>query len=262
MPCDQAQRQQAPYDIQHWRPRVATLCKDRFPQERKSKLRPHVDGAFKVLARYNNNAYKINIPRDKYSVSDIFNIKDLSPYHGDEDFDPRTDLPQGRGDDAEHPKVIPMDLPTSTTTPLGPMTRARARALETEVTSLLSQFHFDEHEAWLLPHMDTLCILRYNGEANEQGQEEEEDGREDEEEEGLQEKSQPPDDRSGPDVRRLKHQPSPSERTSGLDRTTGAPEPEANERTSGPDRTTSTPASEPTSVEVRRFRTSGTPITE
>ena len=31
--------------------------------------------------------------------------------------------------DAEHPKVIPMDQPTSPTTPLGPMTRARANFL-------------------------------------------------------------------------------------------------------------------------------------
>ena len=98
------------------------LCKDRFPQERKSKLRPRADGPFKVLERYNNNAYKIDIPRDKYSVSDIFNIKDLSPYHGDEDFDPRLNLPQGRGNDAEHPKIIPMDAPTPPMTPLGPMT--------------------------------------------------------------------------------------------------------------------------------------------
>ena len=111
------------------------LRKDCFPQECKSKLRPRVDGPFKVLARYNDNAYKIDIPRDKYSVSDIFNIKDLSPFHGDEEFDPRTDLPQGRGDDAEHPKVIPMDLPSPHQVPSGPMTRARARALETEVTS-------------------------------------------------------------------------------------------------------------------------------
>ena len=78
-----------------------------------------------------------------------------------------------------------MDLPSSHQVPTGPMTRSRARALETEVTSLLSQFHSDAHEAWLLPHMDTLCILRYNGEAKEQGQEEEEDGQEDGEEEGL-----------------------------------------------------------------------------
>ena len=69
------------------------LRKDLFPRERKSKLRPRADGPFKVLERYNNNnnnnAYKIDLPRDKYSMSDIFNVKDLSPYHGDEDFDPR-----------------------------------------------------------------------------------------------------------------------------------------------------------------------------
>lgn len=45
------------------------LRKERFPNERKSKLLPRADGPFKVLARYNNNAYKIDIPRDKYSVS-------------------------------------------------------------------------------------------------------------------------------------------------------------------------------------------------
>ena len=68
------------------------------------------------------------------------------------------------------------------------MTRARAKALETKVTSLLSQVHFDAHETWLLPQTETLCILRdlgdIHGEANEQGGSEGEDGREDEEEEG------------------------------------------------------------------------------
>ena len=70
-----------------------------------------------------------------------------------------------------------------------------------------------------------------NEESKEQGQEEEEDGRENGEEEELQEISQPPDDRPGPDVRSLKRQPSSSQRTSGPDRTTGAPAPEPNERT-------------------------------
>ena len=93
------------------------LCKDRFPQERKSKIHPRADGPFKVLARYNDNAYKIDLPRDKYNVSDV---KDLSHFHGDEDFDPRMDLPQGRGDDAEQPKSIPMDPTTSPSTPLDP----------------------------------------------------------------------------------------------------------------------------------------------
>jgi hypothetical protein len=71
------------------------LRKDRFPNERKSKLPPRANGPFKVLARYNNNAYKIDLPRDKYNMSDVFNVKDLSPYHGDEEFDPRLDLSQG-----------------------------------------------------------------------------------------------------------------------------------------------------------------------
>jgi hypothetical protein len=71
------------------------LRKECFPNERRSKLLPCADGPFKVLEHYNNNAYKIDIPRDKYNVSDIFNMKDLSPFHGDEDLDPRWDLSQG-----------------------------------------------------------------------------------------------------------------------------------------------------------------------
>ena len=39
------------------------LRKDHFPQERKSKLHPRADGPFKVLARYNDKAYKIDFPR-------------------------------------------------------------------------------------------------------------------------------------------------------------------------------------------------------
>src|SRR3954465_5792772 len=79
-----------------------------------------------------------------------------------------------------------MDLSSSHQVPSGPMTRSRARALETEVTSLLSQFHFDEHETWLLPQTETLCILRYQGDSHgdavEQGEPEEEDGRQEAEE--------------------------------------------------------------------------------
>jgi hypothetical protein len=73
------------------------LRKERFPNEHKSKLLPRADGPFKVLACYNDNSYKIDIPHDKYNVSDIFNVKDLSPFHGDVVFDPRTDLSWGRG---------------------------------------------------------------------------------------------------------------------------------------------------------------------
>ena len=69
-------------------------------------------------------------------------------------------FPKG-GDDAEHPMVIPMDPPTSPQVPRGPMTRARARALKTEVTSLLSELPFDSSETWLLPQAEVLCVFRY-----------------------------------------------------------------------------------------------------
>ena len=41
-----------------------------------------------------------------------------------------------------------MDSTSTHSTPQGPMTRARVRALETEVTSLLSQLPFESDETW------------------------------------------------------------------------------------------------------------------
>ena len=145
------------------------LHKDRFPNECKSKLVPRADGPFKVLARYNDNTYKIELPRDKYTVSDTFNVKDLSPFHGDEDFDPRSDLSQGRGDDAEHPSIIPMGASTSPSTPRGPTTRARSKAIEDKVNSLLSEIPLSTQETWLLPQTETLCVIRYNAEEEATG---------------------------------------------------------------------------------------------
>ncbi|KAK1628020.1 hypothetical protein QYE76_002335 [Lolium multiflorum] len=73
------------------------LRKDRFPQERNSKLKPRGDGPFKVLKRINDNAYVVDIPTSKYLVSNTFNVSDLSPYHGDEEnIESRTTLSQGR----------------------------------------------------------------------------------------------------------------------------------------------------------------------
>ncbi|KAK1646883.1 hypothetical protein QYE76_064688 [Lolium multiflorum] len=72
------------------------LRKERFPQERNSKLKPRGDGPFKVLKRINNNAYVIDIPTSKYLVSNTFNMSDLSPHHGDEEEqESRTTLFQG-----------------------------------------------------------------------------------------------------------------------------------------------------------------------
>ncbi|KAK1648292.1 hypothetical protein QYE76_066097 [Lolium multiflorum] len=133
--------------------------KERFPQERNSKLNPRVDGPFKVLKRINNNAYVIDIPTSKYLVSNTFNISDLSPYHGDEEEqESRTTLSQG-GDD-----VAPLANDTTsrpTSPPSGPMTRARAKALHDKVNSLLTTLDLGTPLDGMLPHADTLCVIRY-----------------------------------------------------------------------------------------------------
>ncbi|KAK1681467.1 hypothetical protein QYE76_042315 [Lolium multiflorum] len=86
------------------------LRKERFPQERNSKLKPRGDGPFKVLKRINNNAYVIDIPTSKYLVSNTFNVSDLSPYHGDEEEqESRTTLSQG-GEMILSPCAVPVIL--------------------------------------------------------------------------------------------------------------------------------------------------------
>ena len=57
--------------------------------------------------------------------------------------------------------IIPMDAPTPPTTPLGPITRARAKAIEDKVNSLLSELPLSMHETWLLPMSEVLCMIRH-----------------------------------------------------------------------------------------------------
>ena len=62
--------------------------------------------------------------------------------------------------DAEHPSIFPMDTTSTTQAPSGPMTRARARAIQSEVNSLLVELPFDPLETWLLPQTEMLCVIR------------------------------------------------------------------------------------------------------
>ena len=99
-----------------------------------------------------------------------------------------------------------MDVPTSPSTPLGPMTRARAKAIEDKVNSLLSELPLPTHETWLLPHSETLCVIRYmevsQGSTTCKSQDGEDPKHVEEEEEMLL-KLQASDVRPSPDVRRL-----------------------------------------------------------
>ena len=59
--------------------------KDRFPHQRRSKLLPRGAGPYKEVAKINNNAYKIELPKDVFGgVSDTFNVADLTPYDGED----------------------------------------------------------------------------------------------------------------------------------------------------------------------------------
>ena len=68
--------------------------------KRKSKLLPRADGPFQVLEKINDNAYKIDLPRE-YGVSCTFNVADLKPYYDDDKYENlRANSLQQRKDDA------------------------------------------------------------------------------------------------------------------------------------------------------------------
>ena len=73
------------------------LRKDRFPDKRKSKLMPRGDGPFCVLAKINDNAYKIDISTS-YGGSNTFNVANLLLFTSEDASESRT-TPFRRGDD-------------------------------------------------------------------------------------------------------------------------------------------------------------------
>jgi hypothetical protein len=66
--------------------------KDRFPEKRKSKLLPRGACPYKVLAKINDNAYKIDLPVEEFGVSNSFNVANLISYQ-EEDLDASRSTP-------------------------------------------------------------------------------------------------------------------------------------------------------------------------
>lgn len=58
--------------------------KERFPSKRKHKLQPKVKGSFRILEKFSDNAYKLDLG-DDMGVSATFNIGALSPYYDHEE---------------------------------------------------------------------------------------------------------------------------------------------------------------------------------
>ena len=61
---------------------------------------PRAEGPYKIIARVNDNAYKVELPGD-YRVHATFNVGDLSPYLDDDGLAELRSIPFKRGwDDA------------------------------------------------------------------------------------------------------------------------------------------------------------------
>ena len=99
----------------------------------------------------------------EFGVSPTFNIAELKPYLGEEDeLESRTtQFQEGKDDEDIPPSDVPTDPPTVMQ---GPMTQARMRQLNLEVSSFLSDpFHSFENR--LLPN--NVILLRNIGEGHE-----------------------------------------------------------------------------------------------
>lgn len=60
------------------------LTKERFPAREYNKLKAKKIGPVEIIERINDNAYRVRLP-PHLRTSDVFNVKHLSPFHGDND---------------------------------------------------------------------------------------------------------------------------------------------------------------------------------
>jgi hypothetical protein len=78
-------------------------------------------GPFKILAKINDNAYKLELP-PKFRVSLSFNISDLRPYLGEEDEMPSRTTSIKEGEDDKDINTLAAIIPSIEI--LGPITRS------------------------------------------------------------------------------------------------------------------------------------------
>ncbi|KAH9668398.1 Endonuclease [Citrus sinensis] len=147
------------------------MRKERFPAQRRSKLLPRGDGPFQVVARINDNAYKLDLPGE-YNVSATFNVSDLSPFDVGEDS--RTNPFEERGNDENHQGTI-----KTSSDPLhihgGPITRARAKKMQAALNGLIEKIWIENaiqdarhHELGLKRRQGIVGIIQVIGQPNTQ----------------------------------------------------------------------------------------------
>jgi hypothetical protein len=97
------------------------LRKERFSELRKSKFMSRAIGPFKILAKINDNAYKLELSLE-FGVSPTFNILDLRPYFREEDEMPSRTTSMQEGEDDENINTSAIIIPSVDI--LGPITRS------------------------------------------------------------------------------------------------------------------------------------------
>jgi len=79
---------------------VFHMRKERFrAAPRKSKLQPRGDEPFQVLEKINDNAYKLDLPREYDNISVTFNVVDPSFFDVGNELDSRTNPFEEGGND-------------------------------------------------------------------------------------------------------------------------------------------------------------------
>ena len=136
------------------------LRKDRFLMQMKSKLQPRGDGPFQVVARVNDNAYKLDLPGE-YNVSATFNVTDLSPFLFDDvGADLRTNHFEENGNDGSHIVVAQINKGIDALQNLGgPMTRARSKKIKEALNNLLCDIYHQEVARYKLRIMEASSGL-------------------------------------------------------------------------------------------------------
>ena len=130
------------------------MRKERFPEQRRSKLLPRGDGPFQVLERINDNAYKLDLPGE-YGVSASFNVSDLSYFdvgddlrtnrcqegENDENRGAKVDASdQGAQMDTSGPEMTKRKLSSGPLSlPSGPLTRFKAKQFKEALNGLIQQ---------------------------------------------------------------------------------------------------------------------------
>ena len=112
------------------------MRKERFLAQRRSKLLPGGDGPFQVVARINDNAYKLDLFCE-HNVSATFNVSNLCPLDVGEDS--RVNHFEERGSDENHQG----NNIKASTNPLsihgGPITKAKAKKMQDALNGLVEK---------------------------------------------------------------------------------------------------------------------------